>query len=127
MKKKTNDPTKTAVLGELARIKRELERCFTRDELLKDQEYALACRLFRWLKALPPAPEPPRPVVLVTVSGGVATVWDHPAVETHVVDWDRWDTEDPTPEDLAELRDVAARLRPADRRALLAQIKELEE
>ena len=124
MPKQKHSPMKQAVLDELDGCLRALERVFTRGELLKDPEYAMARRLRAWAKQFP---EPPRPVVLVTVSGGVATVWDHPAVETHVVDWDRWDTEDPTPEDLAELRDVAARLRPADRRALLAQIKELEE
>ena len=69
-----------------------------------------------------------RPFVLVTVSGGVATVWEHPSVDAEVVDWDNWDGQDPTRNELAELRETAERIQDRnDREAFLRQVQELED
>ena len=69
-----------------------------------------------------------RPFVLVTISGGVATVWEHPSVDAEVVDWDNWDGQDPTRSELALLREIAERIQDRnDREAFLRQVQDLED
>ena len=69
-----------------------------------------------------------RPFVLVTVSGGVATIWDVPGVDTDLVDWDSWDGQDPTRDELAELREIAERIQNrGDKAAFLRQVQRLED
>ena len=69
-----------------------------------------------------------RPFVLITISGGVATIWEHPSVDAEVVDWDNWDGQDPTRNELAELRETAERIQDRnDREAFLRQVQELED
>ena len=69
-----------------------------------------------------------RPFILVTVSGGVATVWEHPSVDAEVVDWDNWDGRDPTRSELALLRETAERIEDRDDKAtFLRQVQELED
>lgn len=69
-----------------------------------------------------------RPFVLVTVSGGVATIWDVPGVDTDLVDWDIWDGQDPTRDDLKCLREIAERIRNrGDKARFLRQVQELED
>ena len=124
-KSRTSDSTKQALFDELAHKRKEMERVFTRGELLKDLEYAFVRRLQSWAKKLP---EPKKPFVLVTVSGGVATIWEHPSVDAEVVDWDNWDGQDPTRNELAELRETAERIQDRnDREAFLRQVQELED
>ena len=125
-KRKNNgsDPVKRALLDELGRVCRGLERVFTCAELAKDPEYALARRLKKWAKDL----RAEKPFLLVTVSGGVATIWEHPSVDAEVVDWDNWDGQDPTRNELAELRETAERIQDRnDREAFLRQVQELED
>lgn len=70
----------------------------------------------------------PKPFILATVSGGLATIWDHPDVEAELIDWDSWECEDPTRSDLAFLRETAERLQdPKDKKLLLREIQELED
>ena len=64
--------------------------------------------------------------VLVTVSGGVATVWDNPDIDYKIVDWDNWDCEAATPGDIEMLKEVAERLSPEDRKLFMEQVDELE-
>ena len=125
-KRKNNgsDPVKRALLDELGRVCRGLERVFTRAELAKDPEYALARRLEKWAKDLPTE----RPFLLVTVSGGVATIWDTPGVDTDLVDWDNWDGKDPTRDELKYLREVAEQLQDRnDKAKFLREVQELED
>ena len=123
-KSRTSDSTKQALFDELDRVCRGLERVFTRAELAKDPEYALARRLKKWAKDL----RAEKPFLLVTVSGGVATIWEHPSVDAEVVDWDNWDGQDPTRNELAELREIAERIRNrGDKAAFLRQVQELED
>ena len=69
-----------------------------------------------------------RSFVLVTVSGGVATIWEHPGVDADVVDWDNWAEQDPTRNELAELREIAERLENRnDKAEFLRQVQELED
>ena len=125
-KRKNNgsDPVKRALLDELGRVCRGLERVFTRAELAKDPEYALARRLKKWAKDL----RAEKPFVLVTVSGGVATIWDTPGVDTDLVDWDNWDDKDPTRDELKYLREVAEQLQDRnDKAKFLREVQELED
>ena len=118
------DPTKAALLDELDSVCRGLERVFTRAELAKDPEYALARRLEKWAKDLPTE----RPFVLVTVSGGVATIWDNPSVDAEVVDWDNWDGRDLTRDELKYLREVAEQFQDRnDKAKFLREVQELED
>ena len=65
--------------------------------------------------------------VLVTVSGGVASVHAPKGVDFEVLDWDRWDGELPTRSDIAELHEIAMRVAdPKIRAALQGEIEELE-
>jgi hypothetical protein len=69
-----------------------------------------------------------RPFVLVTVNGGVATIWDVPGVDTDLVDWDNWDGQDPTRDELKFLREVAEQIRNrGDKTRFLRQVQELED
>jgi hypothetical protein len=69
-----------------------------------------------------------RPFILVTVHGGVATIWDTPGVDTDLVDWDNWGGQDPTRNELAELREIAERIQDRDdRETFLRQVQELED
>ena len=125
-KRKNNgsDPVKRALLDELGCVCRGLERVFTRAELAKDPEYALARRLKKWAKDL----RAEKPFVLVTVSGGVATIWDTPGVDTDLVDWDNWDDKDPTRDELKYLREVAEQLQDRnDKAKFLREVQELED
>ena len=125
-KRKNNgfDPVKLALLDELDHVCRGLERVFTRAELAKDPEYALARRLKKWAKDL----RAEKPFVLVTVSGGVATIWDTPGVDTDLVDWDNWDDKDPTRDELKYLREVAEQLQDRnDKAKFLREVQELED
>lgn len=71
---------------------------------------------------------PVRPFILVTVSGGVATIWDTPGVDTDLVDWDNWAEQDPTRNELAELREIAERLKNRnDKAKFLREVQELED
>ena len=68
------------------------------------------------------------PYVLVTVSGGVATIWDVPGVDTDLVDWDNWDDKDPTRDELKYLREVAEQLQDRnDKAKFLREVQELED
>lgn len=67
-----------------------------------------------------------KPFVLVTVHGGVATVWDNPDIDYEIVDWDNWDHEAATPGDIEMLKEIADRLPPADRKTFIKQVDELE-
>ena len=70
----------------------------------------------------------PRPFILVTIHGGVATVWEHPGVDADVVDWDNWYDRDPTRDELKFLREVAEQLQDRnDRAEFLRQVQELED
>lgn len=116
--------TKRALLDELAHKRKEMERIFTRGELLKDPEYAFVRRLQSWAKKLP---GPEKPFVLVTVSGGVATVQAPEGVDFEILDWDRWDGELPTRGDIAEMYGIAMRVENASFRKMLQdEIEELE-
>jgi hypothetical protein len=69
-----------------------------------------------------------RPFVLVTVHGGVATIWDVPGVDTDLVDWDNWDGRDPTRDELKYLREVAEQLQDRnDKAKFLREVQELED
>ena len=69
-----------------------------------------------------------RPFVLMTISGGVATVWEHPSVDAEVVDWDNWDDKDPTRDELKYLREVAEQLQDRnDKAKFLREVQELED
>lgn len=69
-----------------------------------------------------------RPFVLVTVSGGVATIWDTPGVDTDLVDWDNWDGKHPTRDELKYLREVAEQLQDRnDKAEFLREVQELED
>ena len=69
-----------------------------------------------------------RPFILVTVHGGVATIWDAPGVDTDLVDWDNWYDRDPTRDELKFLREVAEQLQDRnDRAEFLRQVQELED
>ena len=125
-KRKNNgsDPVKRALLDELDHVCRGLERVFTRAELAKDPEYALARRLKKWAKDL----QPEKPFVLVTVSGGVASVWCPRGIEYDIIDWDDFERDPPTQNDLVQLREIAGYLQDkTDRKFLLGQIQELED
>ena len=127
MPKQKHSPVKQAMLDELDLKKKEMDRVFTRDELVSDPEYALIQRLRRWVKALP-EPAPKKPFVLVTVSKGVASVWCPKGVEYDIIDWDNYEQDLPTRYDLDQLREVAGYLKDkADKKFLLDQIQELED
>ena len=64
--------------------------------------------------------------VLVTVSGGVATVWDNPDIDYEIVDWDNWDQDPATEDDIEMLKEIAQRLSPADRKTFMKQVNDLE-
>ena len=69
-----------------------------------------------------------RPFILVTVNGGVATIWDTPGVDTDLVDWDNWDNKDPTRDELKYLREVAEQLQDRnDKAKFLREVQELED
>lgn len=68
-----------------------------------------------------------RPFILVTVSGGCATVWEPPGVESEIVDWDNWDQQIPTQNDIDQLREIAKKLSPHDRPTFLKHVEELAE
>ena len=81
-------------------------------------------------EALESAPKPrkKRPFVLVTVSGGVASVWCPRGVEYDIIDWDNYERGPPTQNDLVQMREIAGFLQnKADRKFLLDQIQELED
>lgn len=123
-KNRAPDPTKQALLDELAIKRKELERTFTRGELLKDPEYAFVRRLQFWAKKLP---EPKKPFVLVTVSGGVASVHAPKGVDFEIIDWDNWDGQLPTRGDIAEMHGIAMRVENGAVRAMLQdEIVDLE-
>lgn len=127
MPKQKHSPVKQAMLDELDLQKKEMDRVFTRDELVSDPEYALIQRLRRWVKALP-EPAPKKQFVLVTVSGGVASVWRPKGVEYDIIDWDNYAQDLPTQDEIEWLKSVAKRLpRPEDRRYFRGQIRELED
>ena len=67
------------------------------------------------------------PFVLVTVSGGCATVWEPPGVESEIVDWDNWDQQIPTQNDIDQLREIAKKLSLYDRLMFLKYVEELAE
>ena len=67
-----------------------------------------------------------KPFVLITVRGGVATVWDNPDIDYEIVDWDNWDCEVATLGDIEMLKEIAERLSPADRKTFIKQVDELE-
>lgn len=127
MPKQKHSPVKQAMLDELDLKKKEMDRVFTRDELASDPEYALIQRLRRWVKALP-EPAPKKPFVLVTVSGGVASVWCPKGVEYDIIDWDNYEQDLPTRYDLDQMREIAGHLQGrAEKKFLLGQIQELED
>ena len=65
--------------------------------------------------------------VLVTISGGVASVYAPKGVDHEVIDWDNWDCQSPTRSDIAELHEIAMRVAdPKIRAALQGEIEELE-
>ena len=69
-----------------------------------------------------------KPFVLVTVSGGVASVWCPKGVEYDIIDWDNYAHDLPTREELVRLRKIAGWVRHKDdRKMLLSQIQELED
>ena len=69
-----------------------------------------------------------RPFLLVTVHGGVATIWDVPGVDTDLVDWDNWDGQDPTRDELKFLRETAEQIQdPLAKTGFLASVQELED
>ena len=69
-----------------------------------------------------------KPFVLITVSGGVATIWEHPSVDANLVDWDNWYGRDPMRTELDYLRELAERLENRNDKALfLRQVQELED
>lgn len=68
-----------------------------------------------------------RPHVLVTVSGGVATVWESDQFTYDLVDWDNWECDIPTKDDILQLKDVAKRLSARDKEIFLREVKELED
>ena len=69
-----------------------------------------------------------KPFVLVTVSGGVASAWVPSGVDWDIVDWDSWETDLPTQEEIDWLKSVSKRLpTPADKRVFLEQIQQLED
>lgn len=127
MPKQKHSPVKQAMLDELDLKKKEMDRVFTRDELVSDPEYALIRRLRRWVEALP-EPAPKKPFVLVTVSRGIASVWCPKGVEYDIIDWDNYAQDLPTREELVRLRKIAGRVQHKDdRKMLLSQIQELED
>ena len=68
-----------------------------------------------------------KPFVLVTVSGGVASAWVPDGVEWDIVDWDSFERDLPTQDEIDWLKRVAKRLpTPADKRVFREQIQELE-
>jgi len=67
-----------------------------------------------------------KPFVLVTVHGGVATVWAPPDVDYEIVDWDNYDCQAATKDEVAEMKEIAERLEPDDRKAFLKQVDELD-
>ena len=70
----------------------------------------------------------PKPFVLVTVSGGVASVWCPKGVEYDIIDWDNYEQDLPTRNELDQLREIAGYLKDkADKKFLLDQIQELED
>ena len=69
-----------------------------------------------------------KPFVLVTVSGGVASAWCPPSVDWDIVDWDNYETNLPTQDEIEWLKSVAKRLpTPEDKRHFREQIRELED
>lgn len=69
-----------------------------------------------------------RKFVLVTVSGGVASVWCPKGVEYDIIDWDNYEQDLPTRSDLDQLREIAGYLKnKAYKKFLLDQIQELED
>ena len=65
--------------------------------------------------------------VLVTVSGGVASVHAPKCVDFEIIDWDNWDNEDATRDDIRELHEIAMRIADAKtRKAIQDEIEELE-
>ena len=124
-KRKNNgsDAVKRALLDELAGIRRGLERVFTRAELAKDPEYALARRLEKWAKDL--RTEPKKPFLLVTVNGGVAEVYHlDPGAEIDIFDFDNWNAGDNGPEDRKRSEAIAARLPPDIGKKFLEELDE---
>lgn len=69
-----------------------------------------------------------RSFVLVTVSGGVASVWCPKGVEYDIIDWDNYEQDLPTRYDLDQMREIAGYLQGrAEKKFLLGQIQELED
>ena len=69
-----------------------------------------------------------RPFILVSVSGGVASAYVPRGISWDIVDWDDWDGEVPTPEDIRRLRRIAERLPTAgDRKQFNHMVDELED
>ena len=69
-----------------------------------------------------------RKFVLVTVSGGVASVWCPKGVEYDIIDWDNYEQDLPTRNDLDQMREIAGHLQGrAEKKFLLGQIQELED
>lgn len=69
-----------------------------------------------------------KPFVLVTVSGGVASVWCPKGVEYDIIDWDNYEQDLPTRYDLDQMREIAKHLQSrAVKKFLLGQIQELED
>ena len=68
-----------------------------------------------------------KPFVLVTVSGGVASVFPPKEVDYDVIDWDNWHDTEPTRNDIRELHEIAMRITDAKtRKAIQDEIEELE-
>ena len=75
-----------------------------------------------------PEPAPKKPFVLVTVSGGVASVWCPKGVEYDIIDWDNYEQDLPTRNDLDQMREIARHLQSrTEKKFLLGQIQELED
>ena len=69
-----------------------------------------------------------KPFVLVTVSGGIASVWCPKGVEYDIIDWDNYEQDLPTRYDLDQMREIARHLQSrAVKKFLLGQIQELED
>ena len=68
-----------------------------------------------------------KPFVLVSVSSGVASAYVPKGVAWDIVDWDNWDQQIPTQNDIDQLREIAKKLSPHDRPTFLKHVEELAE
>ena len=68
-----------------------------------------------------------RPFVLITVSGGVASAYSRNGAEVVLIDWDQWDGQLPTREEIQFLYEEAMSIPDrALREAVQGDIEELE-